>query len=305
MNIKRVFCPVDFSDTSRKALRYAGAIATWYEAVLDVVHVVPDPGGTRKAVSAAVAADTAAQMRAAADAALQKFVDDADLSARLAGLHVLSGTPSAEILEYARCHKPDLLVIGTQGRSGLSHLMIGSNAERVVAHASCPVMTIPPHAREVRSPALAQFKRIVAACDFSAASNHALTYGISLAQENDASLTLLHVIETLAGEDALATADQRTIEYIDQRKRDARKALRALAARDTSAACETLERVALGVPARTILRIAAELHADLLVMGAQGHGPLGVMLFGSTTQTALRRADCPVLTARAPAAIGD
>jgi nucleotide-binding universal stress UspA family protein len=305
MNIKRVFCPVDFSDTSCKALRYAGAIATWYEAVLDVVHVIPDPSGARKAVAAAVSAETAAHLRSAADAALQQFVDDADLSAQLAGLHVLSGTPSAEIIEYARCHRPDLLVIGTQGRSGLSHLVLGSNAERVVAHASCPVMTIPPHAREVRSPAFAQFKRILAACDFSAASNHALEYGISLAQENDASLTLLHVIETLADKDALAAADQRTIEYVNRRKRDACKVLRALAARDTSAACETIERVELGVPPRTILRVAAELNADLLVMGAQSHGPFGVMLFGSTTQTTLRRAACPVLTARAPVAIGD
>ncbi len=305
MKITRVFCPVDFSETSRKALRYAGAIATWYEAVLDVMHVIPDPVGSSRAVGSAVSADVASQMRAAADAALQRFVDDADLSAQLAGLSVHTGTPATEIIEYARSTKPDLLVLGTQGRSGLSHLLVGSTAERVVAHASCPVMTIPPHAREVRSPAYAQFKRIVAACDLSAASSHALEYAISLAQENEASLTLLNVLEMLSGEDALASADQRTIEYIDQRRRHAREALQQLAARDTCAACETIERVELGPPARTILRVAEELSADLIVMGAQGHGPWGVMIYGSTTQTVLRRAACPVLTARAPATIGD
>jgi nucleotide-binding universal stress UspA family protein len=305
MKIRQVLCPVDFSETSRKALRYAGAIATWYEAVLHVMHVIPDPSASNVALASAVPATVAEQIRAAADAALKDFVDKADLSAPLAGLHIRSGSPAAEILEYASRTNPDLLILGTHGRSGLSHLLVGSNAERVVAHASCPVMTIPPHAREVRSPAFAQFKRILAACDFSEASNHALTYGTSLAQENDASLTLLHVIEALSNEDALAAADQRTIEYVDQRKRDARESLRLLAARDTHAACETHERVELGSPARTILYVAAEIQADLIVMGAQGRGPLGVMLFGSTTQTVLQRAACPVLTARAPQSFGD
>ena len=78
-----------------------------------------------------------------------------------------------------------------------------------------------------------------------------------------------------------------------------------LAARDTCQACETTDRVGLGAPARVVLNVAAELHADLIVMGAQSHGPLGVMLYGSTTQTVLRRAACPVLTTRAPAALGD
>lgn len=305
MKITRVCCPVDFSDTSRKALRYAGAIATWYEAVLDVMHVIPDPAASGAAMASALPAEVMARMRATAEASLRRFVDDADLSAHLSRLVVHSGTPAAAIIDYARKTSPDLLVIGTHGRSGLNHLLMGSNAERVLAHASCPVMTIPPHAREVRSPAYAQFKRIVAACDFSPASSYALEYAISLAQENDSSLTLLHVIEMLSSDEALALADQRSIEFVDQRRRTAHEALQQLAARDTSAACETTERIELGPPARAILRVAEEVRADLIVMGAQGHGPLGVMLYGSATQTVLRRAACPVLTARVPAAIGD
>ncbi len=305
MKIKQVLCPVDFSETSRRALRYAGAIATWYEAVLHVMHVIPDASASNAALASAAPATVAEQIHAAADAALKNFVDEADLSAPLAALNIRSGSPAAEILEFAQHTNADLLILGTHGRSGMSHLLVGSTAERVVAHASCPVLTIPPYAREVLSPAVAQFKRILAACDFSEASNHALTYGTSLAQENDASLTLLYVIDALSNEDALAAADQRTNEYIARRKRDARESLRLLAARDTHAACETLERVELGSPARTILNVAAEIQADLIVMGAQGRGPLGVILFGSTTQTVLQRATCPVLTARAAESFGD
>jgi nucleotide-binding universal stress UspA family protein len=124
-------------------------------------------------------------------------------------------------------------------------------------------------------------------------------YGVSLAQENDASLTLLHVIDTVPDEPALASADAQTVEYTDQRKRDARAALGVLAKkRDSCEACETCERVELGAPARTILTIASQMAADLIVMGTQSHGPLGVMLFGSSTQMVLRHAACPVLTVR-------
>jgi len=267
--------------------------------VLHVVHVVPDPAAAAAATASVLPAEVVAQLRAAANAALHDFIDEADLSAPLAGQSVRVGNPAEEILEYATDMRPDLIVMGTHGRSGLKHLLLGSTAERVVARAPCPVLTIPREAHEARSPALVQFKRILCACDFSPASTHALEYGVSLAQENLGSLTLLHVIETLSADEALAAADQRVIEYVERRRQDACEALRKLAARDTCEACETCERVELGSPAHTILRVASEIHADLIVMGAQGHGPSGRTLFGSATQTVLRRATCPVLTARA------
>jgi nucleotide-binding universal stress UspA family protein len=69
--------------------------------------------------------------------------------------------------------------------------------------------------------------------------------------------------------------------------------------RSDAAFDQMTERVQLGRPAPTILRVAAEIHADLIVMGAQGGGPLGLALFGSATQAVLRGARCPVLTTRA------
>jgi nucleotide-binding universal stress UspA family protein len=143
MQIRRVLCPVDFSDTSGNALRYAGAVATWSGAVLDVMHVIPDPAASRAAIDSAVPAELATQMRAAAEASLRRFVDDANVNGRVASLSVRSGHPVSEILEHARSIRPDLLVIGTHGQSGLSRFLMGSNAERVIAHAGCPVLTIP------------------------------------------------------------------------------------------------------------------------------------------------------------------
>jgi nucleotide-binding universal stress UspA family protein len=301
MKITRVFCPVDFSDTSRKALRFAGAIATWYEAVLHVVHIVPDLEASAAATASVVPGEAIGQMRAAANAELRAFVDDAALSAPLAGQCVRVGQPVEGILEYATDMKPDLIVMGTHGRSGLSHVLLGSTAERVVLRAPCPVLTIPRDAHEVKSPALVRFTRILCACDFSPASARASEYAMSLAQENQAQLTLLHVIETISETEALAAADQRLIEYIDRRTLDALDALRNLTAQDRCEHYETCERIEFGSPAQTILRVASHMHADLIVMGVQGCGSVGRMLFGSATQTVLRRATCPVLAARAAA----
>jgi nucleotide-binding universal stress UspA family protein len=114
-------------------LRYAGAIATWYEAVLQVLHVMPDPTASWASAVSATPAEIVTQMRAAAHAALHDFVDEADVSAPLAGEFVRSGPPTAEILEYATDMKPDLIVMGTHGRSGLNHILMGSTAERVVS----------------------------------------------------------------------------------------------------------------------------------------------------------------------------
>ncbi len=305
MKIQRVFCPVDFSQTSRKALRYAGAIASWCDAVLDVMHVLPDPAASREALASAVPADIATKLRAAADASLRRFVDEAAVSVRVAGLSVHSGYAAAEIVDHARSTKPDLLVMGTHGQSGLRHFLMGSNAERVIAHAICPVLTVPRNAGEVGMSPLVQFKRLLVACDFSDASSQALEYGLSLARDYDGTITLLHVIETLREEDVLYAADQRTIDYIQQRKKQAVEALHRLADRGMRSAAMTCERVELGRPAPTILRVASEIHADLIVMGTHGRGSLGAALFGSATRAVLRGATCPVLTARAPVTIGD
>jgi nucleotide-binding universal stress UspA family protein len=296
MRIERVLCPVDFSDVSRRALRHAGSIAAWYEAELHVLHaLVPMPSvgmsmGSIPAVQPGESADALAQ-------ALTVFVAESGLPVE-ARQRVVEGPAAAVILDIAREVDASLLVIGTHGRSGLDHALIGSVAERVVQKATCPVLTVPPGGDDPGTSSQVRFTHVLCAIDFSPPSIRALQHALSLAQENQARLTLVHALETLSDEEARMVAHFNVGEYITGRKQDAIEQLRRLVPDEARSWCDVQEMVGLGPAGRVVLEQAAALGADLIVMGSRGRSTLGLMFFGSSTQTVVRRATCPVLTTR-------
>jgi nucleotide-binding universal stress UspA family protein len=146
--IRRILVPVDFSEPSRIALEYAAELARGFGAKLDVLHVWEAP--TFIAPGSFVAMGNSGMelvemVRTSADSALDDFVS----SARRRGLEIAAartemGHPAHAITEAAARGGYDLLVLGTHGRSGMSHILLGSVAERVLRHAPCPVLTVPP-----------------------------------------------------------------------------------------------------------------------------------------------------------------
>jgi nucleotide-binding universal stress UspA family protein len=299
MDVQRVLCPVDFSDMSGKALHHAAAVARWYGAELHVLHaivpVIPPP----LPVGAALPAMIAEESPAAAEQSLRQLVERAAIERHAVREVVRHGAAVAEIVDYAREQDIDLIVLGTHGLTGLEHLLLGSVAERVLHYAPCPVLTIPRTAPDADPERPVQFKHILSAVDFSPSSTRALDFALSLAKENDGEMTLLHVLEMLAPEDAITVAHYRVGEYVAQRRRDVCRQLSALIPANAREWCNPSAQVEVGPAAQMILQVAEDRRADLIVMGAQGHGALGTLLFGSTTQTVVRRATCPVLTARA------
>ena len=208
---------------------------------------------------------------------------------------VLEGDPWRVIREEAEALPADLLVMGTHGRSGFEHLLLGSVTEKVLRRAPCPVLTVgevPPHPR--KGPL---FRRIVCAADLTEASERTLEVALSLASENDARITLLHVVESLPGETGsrlyLAVPEIGPLrrDLVDQARAQLRQAVPD-AARDF---CSVSERVETGSAWSEILRVADETDADLIVMGAHARGGMARMLFGSTASHVVRRATCPVL----------
>ena len=109
---------------------------------------------------------------------------------------VREGTDArVEILKEAGTDGASVIVMGTHGRSGIDHILLGSVTEKVLHKAPCPILVVPPHASTVELGAPAIFKRIVCAIDFSTSSLLALNRALELAQEADARLTLLYAIE--------------------------------------------------------------------------------------------------------------
>jgi len=159
MNIKRILCPVDFSDTSRRALEWAGQMAAWTGAALEVVHAMEDaPAMTAYAGLPDMGAP--ADPRASAQRDLNEWVAGLDEAVRSRSkIRVISGRSHKAILSYAAESRADLIVMGTHGRSGFEQAVMGSVTERVMRHAQCPVLVVPPPAEKDRPARKRLFKR--------------------------------------------------------------------------------------------------------------------------------------------------
>ena len=298
-DIKRMLCPVDFSDVSRHAIDHAVVIAKWYHASITALHVYspnvfPVPGLAMPDYEGESVPDD--------DAKIQRLKDEVTAclrSATNAGVDtdvlIESGSPAVQILDCATSVSADLIVIGTHGHGGFEHLMLGSVTEKVLRKATCPVLTVPPRARATsRLP----FKRLLCPIDFSESSIAALQFAFSLAQEGDAELTILHVLEWPTEDDVLPTRPFDVPEYRQERERDAAARLQQLVPTSVGEWCRPVARLGHGKAYREILGIATEDSADVIIMGVHGRNALDLMLFGSTTNQVVRRATCPVLTLR-------
>ena len=143
-NIHRILVPTDFSAPSERAVEYASALAANLGGSLHLVHVLdrllsPEMGWASPAIEAVKMREHLYQESRAKLVALAAKVES---HAVPASSEVRSGGPSAEIIQAAGEHGADLIVMATHGRSGLSHLVLGSVAEQVIRHARCPVLAM-------------------------------------------------------------------------------------------------------------------------------------------------------------------
>jgi universal stress protein A len=138
LKLKRILVPIDFSEQSQKALHYAISFAKQFNAeifLLHVVETVPTPE-----VAIAESGVLNFRLRDEAKRELSDWRKEVPHAAVKTAIY--AGIPFREIVRAADEHNTDLIILGTQGRTGLSHLFIGSTAERVVRHAPCPVMVV-------------------------------------------------------------------------------------------------------------------------------------------------------------------
>lgn len=305
MEISRILLPIDFTDASREALRYAHTLTADGTSELHLLHVVPDarrepwagdcPGLDLDDLTEEWVRDGVIRMRGIAR--------DLRVAAPVQAT-VRLGTAPEQIVAYAAEHHVDLIVIGAHRERKAEDWLRGSIAERIVRRATCPVLTVPggrpsvPPADEgedwsSREPEPV-IRTILIPFDFSPDSDAALRRGLDVARRYGARAHVLYVCDPPWARNLtyLAPSAQTTEEL--RHRAGTKLALRVASHHDGMLDVNTAVRV--GDPYSEIMRHAAEIHADLIVMGTHSRHLLGRLLLGSVAQKVLRGASCPVLT---------
>jgi nucleotide-binding universal stress UspA family protein len=302
ISVKNVLFATDFSPTSEAALSYAAAVCHHFGSTLHVVHVISDAnilmmtGGVDYASVGTIYEDAHTDAK-------EKI---ADIAARCQSIpcrsHVRHGQVWKNVDEIIAAEAIDLIVVGTHGRGGLGKLLLGSVAEGILRHASCPVLTVGPHVsghaklsvlpkrgRDLAPPELA-LRDILVATNFDQNSLVVAPIAVQMAEAFESRLTLLHVIEDYS--------------ELGQRPGPIEAGLhrlRSLIPQDHHLQYKPETVLEFGPPAATILKVAEDREADLLVLGARRAQdvPGTTHLPWHTAYQVIAHATCPVLTIRA------
>jgi nucleotide-binding universal stress UspA family protein len=295
--VNRILCPVDFSESSRHGIAMAQALAKWFGARVTLLYVhqlMPNVVGVGPAVAMSPPTVLPEAARRTLTISLRSFAGIEGTAAAGVDCVVAEDLSVATgILERADEVHADLIVIGTQGRSRLERFGLGSVAETVLRRAGCPVLSVAPHVAAAALSGPSAVRHIVCPVDFSSHATNALPQALEWAAKTGARVTALHVAEISP---ELSEPPPPEFEaYRDRVIGDARRHL-ADAVRDAAPRVSVDQRLAVGRPAREILRFAADHQVDLIVMGVRGRSPIDLAFFGSTTNRVVRQATCPVLS---------
>ena len=153
IQLRSILFPTDFSETSDHALQYAVALAEQFRARIDMVHVVEEVAITQHiSVTLVDTGEIIEHLVADAKKRLAGYEKDHVPAGIKTKCTTLRGTPFLEVIRYAREHESDVVVMGTHGRTGLAHVVMGSTAEKVVRHSPCPVLTVRSPGHEFQNP---------------------------------------------------------------------------------------------------------------------------------------------------------
>ncbi len=300
--ITRILFATDFSRWAQRAEDYACALACSWKASLTVLSVAEFPPGLNP--NYLVNQQYLADLLKHASAELVDLKARAERRGIAVTTRVATGIPSEEVISAARAEDSDLIVVGTRGKTGLAHVLLGSTAERVIRGASCPVLTVrtePGHGaqKEGSLPTPVSLERILVPIDFSHCSLDALEFAVMVARQAEASLMLLHVLEPVSYGLDFTLGHIRTREEV---RENWTKRLEELASSHRHPHVPVEIQLRGGLPIDSILDAAQTLPCDLIVMGTHGRRGISHALSGSVAEAVLRKAHCPVLTVRNPRA---
>ncbi len=294
MIFKKILIPVDFSDFSNKAMEFGLQLAEKFQAKIELLHVVVlfqddiDEESRLQEYESWIKRreeKIRQQLKASEKLANQKDIEITTT--------VLRGISAADaILDHIDENPPELIVMGTHGRSGLKHFLQGSVAEKVVRLSRIPVLTVHRSITQFR------IKRILVPIDFSIYSKSATDFACVMAKQFGAALNFLHVIEQdihpsfyASGVTSIFDVDPGLKERVTQNMKEF---LKDQLEESQPASYHAKE----GKAHREIVEFAKENETDLVIIATHGLTGLDYILLGSTAEKVVRWANCPVLTVK-------
>lgn len=296
IQIREILIPTDFAEPPSAALGHAAMLAERFDARLTMLHVLTE--------KTAAAQPKFPELDPERDE-LEEFAEG-EITERfgLAPLQRLrvrrelrqNAHPGEEIIRFAADHHIDLIVAGTHGRSGLSHLIMGSIAEDLMREAGCPVLVArTPSADAVE---VMPYLKILAPVDFSPDSAKALRYAVALAHLFDAHLQVLHVVDMPVYPAHYTInvdlAEQFNQDFTAQSHQEMERLLGEFESRPRRYQTHVLT----GRPYHEIVTFADANETDLIVMGTRGLSRLQDFFLGGNTARVIRHAPCPVLAVK-------
>jgi nucleotide-binding universal stress UspA family protein len=284
VSVRKILLATDFSSVSDKAACYARALARRFSSTVEIVHVFNPPVVT--SYPDAVLGLPVKERLEINNENLERLRNEFSTC----GIDVKTVSPKghrpyAALLRVAKEHDVDLIVAGTQSKSSLERMVLGSTAEELIRNAACPVLTVGPTVKPLGDSPLV-FRTIIYATDFSVEATKAAIYALSFAEDSAAHLYFCYVRsaqkESHGENDILDGAFQ--------------KAMKKMVPENSYDWCSPEFVVEHGEAAKAILRLAARVQADLIVLGARDASFWLMNINPGLTSNVLAQATCPVLT---------
>jgi nucleotide-binding universal stress UspA family protein len=278
VTFEHILVPTDLSEISKRALDYAKTIAKQTNSELLIVHVNPPINPLTVPEGAWVELPELQSLQ-------EEQLEQSSAALRSEGLHALAvsltGPLYDKLFSAVKEYKVDLIVMGTHGRRGLDRLLIGSDAEAMLRHAHCPVLSVGPAVPDLQGK-MWRIREVVCATTLEPPAAKVVAFAHKLAAQHDAELVLLHVKNPDGEDDAdWVSFEDAFHQYVPQ---------------DLGKGSWLRTRLASAAPGSTIVDLAKERGSDLIVMGAHPASSMATHLPLGTAAKVLAEAPCPVMT---------
>jgi len=268
----KILIPTDGSDNTKAAIAYALKLAKLVGAEVTAISV--NDTSNYATASGTVGPDVTSSLYQLCEDAVRYVVEEGARSGVTVHTNIINGNPARDIVEASKAH--DLVVMGSVGRTGVAHLILGSVAQKVVRMAACPVLVV----RNARPESdLTICRKLLIPTDGSENTTIAIRHGLELAKAFNAQVTALSV--SLAKD-----PDQISNMAVEQVAEEGRKM-----------GLKVIGSVVPGSPPEEIVK--ASFDHDLIVMGTAGRTGLAHLRLGSVAEHTIRGSACPVLVVRA------